>query len=214
MAQAAELTAVLDNFSENAPAEAKAAIMTAKADFISSFDVSKAIKPGATLPSFTLKNALGKPTSSSTLLSKGPLLITFYRGSWCPFCNIALHHMQAHLEQYHAKGVELVAITPELPDTTLSTTEKEELKFQVLSDEGNAFARKLGIVWKQPDELRPVFEKFGNDLKGRNGDDSFEVPVPATLLVGKDGAVRNVWVDPDYTKRIDPGETLRWIDAL
>ena len=122
--------------------------------------------------------------------------------------------MQAHLEQYHAKGVELVAITPELPNTTLSTTEKEELKFQVLSDEGNAFARKLGIVWKQPDELRPVFEKFGNDLKGRNGDDSFEVPVPATLLVGKDGAVRNVWVDPDYTKRIDPGETLRWIDAL
>jgi peroxiredoxin len=101
-----------------------------------------------------------------------------------------------------------------LPDTSLSTTEKHELKFPVLSDVGNGFARKLGIVWQQPDTLRSVFDNFGHNLSGRNGDDSFEVPIPTTLLVDKAGIVRNIFVDPDYTNRLDPEVALEWAKAL
>lgn len=140
--------------------------------------------------------------------------ITFYRGSWCPFCNIALHHLQARIDEFAAQGVTLVAISPELPDTSLTTTEKLELKFPVLSDVGNGFAHKLGIVWKQPDTLRPVFEKFGHNLPARTGNDSFEVPVPTTLLVDKDGIVRNAFVEPNYTQRLDPEVALGWAKAL
>ncbi|TVY31883.1 hypothetical protein LSUB1_G008283, partial [Lachnellula subtilissima] len=152
--------------------------------------------------------------SSSTLLSKGPLLISFYRGSWCPYCNLALRALQKHLPALQAKNCTLVAISPELPDTSLSTVEKNELQFPVLSDVGNKLARQLGIVFEQPDELRAVFDGFGHDLKGRNGDDSFVVPVPTVLLVGKDGVVRNVHVEADYTKRLEPEVAAAWIDAL
>ncbi|KAL1888449.1 hypothetical protein Sste5346_009566 [Sporothrix stenoceras] len=209
-----ELSATLAGFQKNAPDFAKLPINAARADVVATFDRSGVIQGGATLPEFELKDATDKLVSANDLLSQGALLITFYRGSWCPFCNIALHHLQARIDDFAAQGVTLVAITPELPDTSLTTTEKLDLKFPVLSDVGNNFARKLGIVWQQPDSLRPVFEKFGHNLPKRNGDDSFEVPVPTTLLVDKTGIVRNVFADPDYTNRLDPEVALGWTKAL
>lgn len=173
-----------------------------------------AIQVGATLPEFTLTDALGKDVSNKTLLANGPILITFYRGEWCPFCNLHLAALQKHLTEFEAKGVTLVAITPELPTETLSTTEKQGLKFAVLSDTGNKYARKLGIVWKMPETLRPTFKTLGNDLVKSNGDDSFELPIPASLLVDGKGVVRKTFVDPDYTKRLEPETALQWIDTL
>lgn len=108
----------------------------------------------------------------------------------------------------------MVAISPELPDTSLSTVEKNELKFPVLSDVGNKFARDLGLVVQQPEPLRDLFEKFGHDLKTRNGDESLEVPVPAVILVSKEGVVKNVWVEGDYTKRLEPEVMLGWLEKL
>lgn len=108
----------------------------------------------------------------------------------------------------------IVAISPELPDTSLTTVEKNSLKFQVLTDEGLEYARRLGIVWKMPDSIRPMFEKFGHDLVKRNGNDSFEVPIPATLLVDGKGVVRNTYIEPDYTKRAEPDAILDWVNAL
>ncbi|KAI1412749.1 AhpC-TSA-domain-containing protein [Hypoxylon sp. FL1857] len=198
----------------NAPAELRDPINTARTDFMKTFDVSGAIQPGQKLPEFQLPDSLNKTVSSSELLSKGPLLITFYRGEWCPFCNLALHALQTKLADFKAKGVTLVAISPELPDKSLSTAEKQKLEFPVLSDVGNKYARQLGIVFKQPDSLRPVFAKLGHDLLKDNGDDSFEVPVPATLLVDRDGTVKKTYVNPDYTKRLEPDVALEWINSL
>ncbi|TVY51969.1 putative peroxiredoxin bcp, partial [Lachnellula cervina] len=181
MSLAAELNAVTANF-KNAPAEITGPIIKAKTDFVATFDPTKAIQPGTKLPPFTLPNASGTPISSASLLSHGPLLLTFYRGSWCPYCNLVLRSLQAQLPALTSKSCTLVAISPELPDTSLSTVEKNELQFPVLSDVGNKLARELGIVFEQPDELRPVFEQFGHNLKGRNGDDSLVVPVPAVIL--------------------------------
>ncbi|KAI9735793.1 MAG: hypothetical protein M1834_001257 [Cirrosporium novae-zelandiae] len=213
MSLATQLSAVTENF-QQAPASIKEPIMAATANFKASYKPASAIQVGDTLPEFCLSDALGKEVTSASLLAQGPLLITFYRGEWCPFCNLALAAMQKHLSEFKAKGVTLVAISPELPNQSLSTTEKNALKFPVLSDVGNKLAKQLGILFPQPDTLRPVFEMIGHDLKKRNGDDSFEVPVPATLLVDQTGVVRNTFVDPDYTKRLEPSVALEWINAL
>lgn len=115
---------------------------------------------------------------------------------------------------FEARGVSLVAISRELPDQALTTTEKNELKFHVLSDVDNKFADKLGLVWQQPEAMRTVFDKFGHDFKRRNGSDDLAVPVPATLLVDQKGTVHNVFLDPDYTKRLEPEEALKWVDSM
>ncbi|KAI1087335.1 AhpC-TSA-domain-containing protein [Rostrohypoxylon terebratum] len=204
----------VDKEFEKAPSAIRGPIMATRLDFAKSFDASTAIQVGQKIPSFTLPDSLNKPVSSADLLAKGPLLITFYRGGWCPFCNLALHALQAKLPEIKAKGVTLVAITPELPDSSLTTAEKQGLEYPVLSDVGNKYARQLGIVWAQPAQLREVFAKIGNDLKKRNGDDSLEVPIPATLLVDREGTVKNLFLDADYSKRVEPDTVMEWINAL
>ena len=204
----------IHNWIKARPISESSAILKAKADIVASFDTKTAIQVGSTLPSFTLPSATGTQISSASLLSKGPLLITFYRGSWCPFCNLALRSFQSILPKMQSNGVTFIAISPELPDTSLSTVEKQQLEFTVLSDVGNAFAEQLGILYRQPEELRGVFQGLGTDLRRRNGDDSFVVPVPLTMLVDGRGVVRNVHVEPDYFVRLDPEVTLGWIEEL
>ena len=113
-----------------------------------------------------------------------------------------------------AKGVSLVAISPQLPDSSISTVEKHELQFAVLSDVDNKLARQLGIVWRQPNTFRPLFQGFGVDWQKLYGNESLEVPIPATFLVDKNGVVRNMFLDPDYTKRLDPETALEWSAKL
>ena len=148
------------------------------------------------------------------LLAKGPLLISFYRGGWCPYCNMALKALQDSLSAIKAKGVTLVAISPELPDQSLTLQEKSGLQFPVLSDVGNNLARKLGIVFQQPDTVRPILKAYGVDLQARNGDDSYEVPFPASYLIDTKGVIRSALLDPDYTHRLEPSIALGWIDEM
>ncbi|KAH8705246.1 redoxin domain-containing protein [Talaromyces proteolyticus] len=214
MTQQAQLSAILDKFHQTTPKPVQSVINKTRNDFIASFDPKKAIHVGDHLPEFRLTDAVGTQRESGELLTHGPLLITFYRGEWCPFCNIALVGFQKIMDDIKANGVTFVAISPQLPNESLSTAEKHDLQFPVLSDVGNEYARQLGILFHQPDSLRPIFEKFGHSLPERNGDDSMIVPVPATILVDKDGIVKNLFLDPDYTKRVEPATVLEWISAL
>ncbi|KAI0203301.1 AhpC-TSA-domain-containing protein [Astrocystis sublimbata] len=199
--------------SYNFPPEIRTQLSDGHAKFLSTWDPSKTIQPGAKLPSFTMTDATGHEVTSASLLSKGPLLLTFYRGEWCPFCNIAIRHLQQHLSEFSARGVTLVAVSPELPNQNLSTAEKHALQFPVLTDLHNALARKLGIVYDQSG-AKDLHASFGIDLSERNGDGSWEVPIPASLLVDRDGVVRNTAIDPDYKVRLDPKTALEWIDAM
>ena len=104
-----------------------------------------------------------------------------------------------------------MAVSPETPDNALSTVEKNNLAFEVLSDMGNRVAREFGIVFRLPLELRPIYAGFGIDLPKANGDNTFELPIPATFIIGTDRKIRKAFVDTDYTKRLDPEEI---IDAL
>ncbi|KAI1187580.1 AhpC-TSA-domain-containing protein [Nemania serpens] len=207
--QLEETTARLESFSEAFVTQLK----DGHAKFMTTWDPSKTIQVGDRLPEFAMTDATGNEVTSASLLAKGPLLITFYRGEWCPFCNIAIAFLQKHLPEFRARGVTLVAISPELPNNNMTATEKHALEFPVLTDLHNAFARKLGIVYDQS-SAKDLHQSIGLDLSERNGDGSWEVPIPATLLVDKDGVVRNTAIDPDWKLRLDPKEALEWIDAM
>jgi peroxiredoxin len=130
-----------------------------------------------------------------------------------PYCNVAVQYLQRHLDDYLSRGVTLVAISPELPNYSLTMTEKHKLIFPVLSDLHNVLAKKLGIVYDQS-TARELHAKIGTDLKARNGEDTWEVPIPATFLIDKSGIVRAAYIEPDFRKRVDPKVVLGWIDNL
>ncbi|TGO21149.1 hypothetical protein BPAE_0237g00060 [Botrytis paeoniae] len=193
MSLASQLTAITTQFEATAPSHIKDPISHTNTHFQQTFTPSLALQPGSPFPPITLPSALGTPISIPTLLLTTCLLITFYRGTWCPFCNLALHSLQTHLPFFKSHNITLLAISPQLPDQSLSTIEKEALQFEVLSDVGNVLARKLGILFQQPEEMRAVFEELGYDFEKSNGDASMEVPVPATFLVGRDGGCKGVF---------------------
>jgi peroxiredoxin len=209
-----ELEDTYAEFQKNAPQAVLETFGSGVQSLSDTFDPSKVIQIGQKFPDFELQDATGKAVNRDSLLKEGALLVSFYRGEWCPFCNLELRALQKHLSEFKTKGVSLVAISPQLADGSLSTAEKNKLEFSVLSDVGNKLARQLGIVWTQPDSFRPIYEGFQIDWKKSYGDDSLEVPIPATILVDKDGVVRNTFIDPAYTKRLEPEIALEWAAKL
>jgi peroxiredoxin len=168
----------------------------------------RALAVGARAPDFVLPDAAGRGVESRRLLARGPLVVKFYRGAWCPYCNLDLQSWQRHLPELEALGGALVAISPQTPDASLTLAEKHALAFPVLSDLGHRVARQFGIVYTLVEALRPVFAGFGVDLPAYNGESSFELPVPATFLVERDGTIAGAWVDADYRRRAEPAEVL------
>lgn len=167
-----------------------------------------ALGVGNNPPSFCLPNANGQLVKMDDLLINGPLIVTFYRGSWCPYCNLELRAYQQNLSTITAHGAQVVAISPELPDSTLSNAEKLALDFEVLSDVGNKVARDFGLVFKMPDSLVQVYLQLNNDITQHNGDGSWELPIPATYIIASDGKIAFSHVNADYLKRAEPQKVI------
>ena len=164
-------------------------------------------------PDFTLKNATGESVSLSDYLAKGPVILTWYRGGWCPYCNITLHYLQEFLPQFQAAGANLLALTPELPDSSLSTSEKHELEFAVLSDLQNGVAKDYGIVFTLIQEVATAYQNsFG--LHEYNGDESDELPLAATYVIDQEGIVQWAFLDKDYRNRAEPEDILKAVKGL
>jgi peroxiredoxin len=170
-----------------------------------------ALRVGQKAPDFSLPDAHGKVVALSALLARGPAVVTFYRGGWCPFCDLQLRAYQGVLSQIHDLGAELVAVSPQAPDYALSDVEKKQLTFPVLTDRGNQAARQFGLVFSLSETLRGLQTNFGNPLPKFNGDDSWEIPMPGTFVLDRAGVVRLAHVDPDWMKRLEPAAIL---DAL
>lgn len=170
--------------------------------------LSKATRKGDVFPDFELPNATGTKVTLKSLLDKGKVIITFYRGGWCPYCNIELKAFQEVLPEIKAKGATLVAITPETPDNTLTTIEKNELDFEVLTSRGNDLARKLNLVYKLPKNLVDLYKSFGIDLLESQGNSANELPIAATYIIDQNGIVDYHFLAEDYKLRADPLEVL------
>lgn len=178
--------------------------------------IDAALKGEQLAPDFTLPDAFGNPVSLSALLARGPVVISFYRGEWCPFCNIELRALQQALPTIEQLGATLVAISPEMPDHGIVASEKNKLTFPVLSDFGNKVARQFGIVFQIGQELKEFSRNaFKNDIALRNGEDSYELPVPATYVLDTSGVIRFAHVDVDYMiGRAEPEEIISALKTI
>lgn len=188
-------------------------------DLAASQIVQKAFPVGQKIPAFSLPDATGTTVQLNDLTQRGPVVLVFYRGGWCPYCNLTLSAYAEQLPALHAAGATIVAISPDLPDESLSTAERQQLPFLVLSDLNNDFARQLGIVFTLPEGLEKRYiEDFKLPLHAKKGSTStYELPLAATYILGPDGVVRWRFVDADYSRRADPLdvlEALRTIPAL
>jgi peroxiredoxin len=171
--------------------------------------LSHALQEGDRAPNFRLPNARGGSVELNALLEKGPVVLSFYRGQWCPYCNLELRAYQELLPQLRALGANLVAVSPQTPDSSASTAEKNELAFPVLSDVGLHVARAYGVAFDLPRELVGLYQsQWNNDLVKWNGEGGWSLPIPATYIVGQDGRIALAHVDPDYRDRLEPEAVL------
>lgn len=171
----------------------------------------KGLQVGDKIPNVILPNAKGEQVNLNKILEDNFIVISFYRGGWCPYCNLELRTLQQYLPEFEKYNAKLIAISPEKPDNSLSTVEKNQLKFEVLTDINNQEAKKFGIVFEYPKYLEDTFNGFGLDLKKYNNSDKIELPLPATYVVDKEGVIQYAFADEDYTKRANPEEI---VDAL
>lgn len=175
---------------------------------------ASALSQGDEIPAFSLTDANGKMVSSSDLLKSGPVVLVFYRGAWCPYCNLYLRSLQKSLPDIENAGGKLVAISVEEPDTSLSVVQKNELAYTVLSDPKLSTARKFGLVFELPAETNEQYKGFGIDLVKQNKMPKPELPISATYVVGKDGTIVFAHVDADYKKRAEPAAVIEALRSI
>jgi peroxiredoxin len=199
----------------NAPDWIHEPMHRATKELIDSGAASRAVKSGDKAPTFTLKDSDGNAIASADLLARGPLVLTFYRGVWCPYCNMDLLALQAALPELRALGAQLVAISPQAAPNSRKSVRQNNLTFPILSDPRNDVAEAFGLRFELPDYLIDLYANvFKNDLPGFNGDPSWTLPMPARFVIGQDGITAYAEVNPDYTKRPDPSELLPALRSL
>ena len=171
-------------------------------------------KAGDKLKDFALPNQHGQIVRLADLRQKGPVVVTFYRGGWCPYCHLELHAYQQILPQIQAAGATLVAITPERPEESLRTAQRHALEFEVLTDRNSSYGREIGIVFTLSENARTIYQSFGIDLEKHNGQGQFDLPLPATFVVNTDGTLAFAFVEVDYTRRAEPAEVVQVLQSL
>lgn len=190
------------------------AVMDAHVAHLAASGIARSAKqPGERAPAIRLRDQHGAEFDVATLLAHGPVVVTFYRGGWCPFCNLELKAYQAVLPRIAAAGASLIAISSEKPDDVIDTAAKNELTFPVLSDTGHAVARAFGVHYAFTDEVRTVYDGFKLDIPAKNGSpDDWSLPLSATYVIGIDGIILFADARVDYRERTDPLEVLRILE--
>lgn len=208
------LAAAVAGSASRIPAEVREVMLNANQQIIETGIEKTALKTGDTAPDFTLQSAKGGTVSLSERLKDGPVVVIFYRGGWCPYCNMELQAYQEELETLTSLGASLVAITPESPDNSLTTAEKNELSYDVLSDVGFEASDKFGLTFAFPEELVKVYSGFGLNVPETNGDDAWRLPIPAAYVIDQSGKIVLHHVDVNYTERLDPLDVIAALKAL
>ncbi|MEN8132897.1 MAG: peroxiredoxin-like family protein [Pseudomonadota bacterium] len=173
------------------------------------------LKVGERAPDFTLPNAFGKPVSLSGQLAKGPVVLTFYRGAWCPYCNLELKALHNALPRIEDLGAHLIAVTPQQPDKSLEQVRKDSYPFEILSDLDSTVMRDYRLYFTVPRDLSDLYrDRFGLDLAAYNGPGRYDLPVPGTFVIDHHGIVRAAFADTDYKRRMEPTDIIAALHAL
>lgn len=199
---------------EKAPKEALEIMHRATEAVKNSGMLENTVKVGEKAPAFRLENTSGGVISLDSLLSKGPLVLGFYRGKWWPYCNLELDALGKAANEFSALGASLVMISPQAVKFNRAMQEEKNLSFEILSDPGNKTAESYGIKYQMPDDLINVYSQFGLNIPEHNGDDSWTLPLPARLIIGQDGIIRDAEIGGDYTVRPEPEDTLEKLKTL
>ncbi|GGD05906.1 redoxin domain-containing protein [Pontibacillus salipaludis] len=203
----------IEKFKSNASQDTQDKMQSAIEELESS-DQGKGLRVGEKAPAFSLPNAKGDSVDLYQQLQSGPAIVTFYRGGWCPYCNMELRAYQQLIEEIHAEGAQLIAISPETPDHSMTTAEKNDLQYQVLSDEGNKVADEFNLVYQLPDYLVDVYKEKGLEVDRHNGDDNWTLPVSATYIIQQDGTITYEYTKADYKDRVEPSEVVEKLKSL
>jgi len=166
----------------------------------------RAKKVGDKAPAFLLKDPEGNIVSSKELLANGPLIVTFYRGVWCPYCNMELQALQAALPEFQKLGASLVAISPQTAPNSRKSAKQNNLSFPILSDTKGEVGTAFGLKFKLPDYLVELYKGLKNDLPTINDDPGWTLPMPARYVIGPDSTILYSEVNPDYTIRPEPSD--------
>ncbi|NOX43339.1 MAG: AhpC/TSA family protein [Gammaproteobacteria bacterium] len=182
---------------------------------LSESDIDKNAKRiGDQAPDFCLPSVKGGDRKLSDYLKEGPVVLSFYRGGWCPYCNLEFKALQECLPEFKQLGATLIGISPETPDNSLSTVEKHNLEFEVLSDVGNRVVKEYGLLCIVDQKMRPLYLDWGIDVPESNGDNSYELPIPATYVIDQKRIIQAAHVDKIYINRMDPNDIVEALKAL
>ena len=208
-----DLDKFVKQFIDTAPDEVQSDFNKGVEEVRTSGILDKAINVGDYAPEFILMNAVNKQVSLYDELQKGPVVLIWYRGGWCPYCNIQLQHIQMKLKEINQAGGQVIAISPELPDKTMSTTERHDLQFHVLSDTNNEVADRYKLAYTVPDYVVDHYD-LASKLNAYNGDAANRLPLAATYVIAKNGLVEFAFLDADYKKRATPDEIISVLNTL
>ena len=214
MSLKAELDAFRADFAGKLPHKIRRAVARADMDLAASGILERALRAGDRVPDFQLRDVHASCIRLKDLLAKGPVVLSSYRGGWCQYCNLELQALERMLPRIIGLGAELAAISPQTPDQSLSTAEKNGITFPVLSDVGSITAKAFGIAFEVAEELRPIYAQLGYALPDKNGDESWTLPTPATYVVDHDGTIALAFLDLDYRNRLEPTDVLTVLRAL
>ncbi len=204
-----QLKELADGSAKRHSGKAQDIMRTAIRQLESTTILEQALKTGDIIPEIRLSNANGEIIDIRSILKKHKVVLAFYRGTWCPYCNLELRALQNALPEIEAKGAKLVAISPQTPDNSLTTVEKNELSFEVLSDVDGIVARKMKLMYTLPSELVELYKSFKIDLVKSNGNLENELPIAATYIVEQDGNISYHFLAEDYKLRADPEDIIK-----
>lgn len=198
-------------FSNKVPLEIAATMEWATRQLAQDYASKPLLQVGDLASNFELPNPVGKKIKLSDRLQAGAVILIFYRGGWCPYCNLELRAYQQILPQIRATGTSLIAISPQTPDQSLSTAEKNQLDFDVLSDRGSTVAQAYNLAFELPDNLKAIYTQFSHALPDVNGTADWQLPIPATFVIAPNGKILLAHIDVDYRNRYGPEDALATI---
>ncbi|AIY05635.1 alkyl hydroperoxide reductase [Planococcus sp. PAMC 21323] len=208
-----EIQEYIENFKKNKPIEAQQQMQNA-IDELEASDQGNGLKTGEKAPNFSLPNATGETVELYEQLKQGPVVLTFYRGNWCPYCNMELRAYQQVIGEIHGQNAELIAISPQTPDQSMSIQEKHDLEYIVLSDENNEVANQFNLVFQLPDYLVDIYKSSGLNVDKYNGEDSWKLPVSATYIINTDGTIAYEYTKSDYRDRVEPSTVVEELKKM